>query len=166
MTALLGLCAVGCAIVQARLNRCVKRHWNWSLWLGFLVVLVAFFSYEFFVLFPVTRDFPWVNLLLFALGGILLLIGLFRAYGQPTVYRGKVFGPVLALVGVVLFALFSYGLFYIARQMPLSAGAPRVGEPAPDFTLPDQDGRATALRDFLASSGTRAVLLIFYRGYW
>jgi hypothetical protein len=40
--------------------------------LGWFVVAVGgLFSYEFFVQFPVTQDFPWVNLLLFAAAGIL-----------------------------------------------------------------------------------------------
>ena len=144
----------------------MKRRWNWSLWLGFVVSVVALFSYEFFVLFPITRDFPWANLLLFALGGTLLVVGLFRAYGRPDTYRGKIFGPILVLLSLTGFGLFSYGLFYVARQMPPSTGAPRIGEQASEFSLSDQDGRSVALHDVLGSSGTRAVLLIFYRGYW
>src|ERR1043166_4194348 len=98
----------------------MKSRWNWMLWIGFLVVVVAVFSYEFFVRYPITRDFPWANLTLFAIGGILLVIGLVRAYGQPAKYRGKIFGPILTVLGLSMFALFAYGLFYIARQMPAS----------------------------------------------
>lgn len=144
----------------------MKRRWNWCLWVGFLVAIVALFSFEFFVRFPMTRDFPWANLSLFAIAGVLLVIGLFRAYGQPGVYRGRIFGPILTIVSLVIFALFSYALFYIVRQMPASAAAPQVGVAAPGFTLPDQDGKQVALRELLGSDGTRAVLLIFYRGYW
>jgi len=144
----------------------MKRGWNWSLWFGFLTVIVALFSYQFFVLFPITRDFPWANLLLFAGGGILLAIGLFRAFGRPAVYRGKIFGPILTVLSLLMFGLFAYGLFYIARQMPPSLGAPAVGQAAPDFTLPDQDSKTVALHDVLRLSDTRAVLLIFYRGFW
>jgi peptidoglycan/LPS O-acetylase OafA/YrhL len=144
----------------------MKRRWNWSLWVGFLVVVIALFSYEFFVQFPITRDFPWANLLLFTIGGVLLGVGLFRAYGRPAAYRGKIVGPILTLLSVLVFGLFAYALFYVVRQMPASAGAPKVGETAPDFTLADQDGKSIALHDLLQSSDTRAVLLIFYRGYW
>jgi hypothetical protein len=144
----------------------VKRRWNWCLWLGFVVVLIALFSYQLFVLFPVTRDFPWANLLLFAIGGVLLGTGLFRAYGRPQIYRGKVSGPILTMLSLLVLAFFCYAVFYVVRQMPASAGAPRVGEKAPDFNLPDQDGNLLSLDHLLASSGTRAVLLIFYRGYW
>ena len=38
-----------------------------------------------------------------------------------------------------------------------------VGEQAPDFTLTDQNGRSHSLA---AERGKRAVVLVFYRGYW
>ena len=57
--------------------------------MGFLLVVAGFFSYPFFILFPRTRDFPWANLLLFGTGGILLVLGLARAFGRPQPYRGK-----------------------------------------------------------------------------
>ena len=136
------------------------------LWVGFLIVVAALFSFEIFARFPITRDFPWANLLLFAIGGILLVMGLVRAYGQPTKYRGKIFGPILTLLSVLIFAMFAYGLFYVVRQMPASASAPRVGDEVPDFTLVDQNGGAVVLHELLSSPDTHAVLLIFYRGYW
>ena len=136
------------------------------LWGGFLVVVAALFSYEFFVRFPITRDFPWANLLLFAIGGILLVMGLVRGYGQPTNYRGRISGPILTVLSVLIFAAFAYPLFYIVRQMPASASAPRIGDKAPDFSLVDQNGQTVALHELLSTAGTRAVLLIFYRGYW
>jgi peroxiredoxin Q/BCP len=37
-----------------------------------------------------------------------------------------------------------------------------VGQSAPDFTLPDQNGKAVSLA---AAQGHKAVL-VFYRGYW
>jgi len=50
------------------------------------------------------------------------------------------------------------------RQVPSSSGAPRVGQKAPDFILLDQSGKPVGLGDLL--SGSRAVVLIFYRGFW
>ncbi len=142
----------------------MKRSWNWSLWIGFLFALAGFLSYTFFAQFPITRDFPWVNLLLFAAGGIFLVLGLFRAFGRPQVYRGKILGPILATLGIPMFGFFSYVMFYELRQVPPSTGAPRVGEKAPEFTLRDQDGRDIALADLISRS--KAVMLIFYRGFW
>jgi len=142
----------------------VKKNWNWSLWIGFLFALAAFVSYGFFAQFPITRDFLWANLLLFAVGGILLVLGLFRAFGKARVYRGKILGPILVTLGILMFGLFSYVFFYELRQVPPSTGAPQVGQKAPDFTLSDQDGKDVSLRDLVTKS--KAVALIFYRGFW
>ena len=142
----------------------MKRRWNWPIWLGFIVAVGGLFSYEFFAQFPITRDFPWANLLLFAIGAALLLVGLFRAFGRPQVYRGKIFGSIFVTISFLLFAFFAYEIFYVLRQVPLSSHAPRVGEKAPEFTLVDPNGRSVALVDLL--SGSKAVVLIFYRGFW
>ena len=106
----------------------MKRRWNWPIWVGFLVVITGLFSYGFFVRFPTTRDFPWANLLLFGIGAVLLIVGLFRAFGRPQVYRGKIFGPIFTAIAVLVVAFFSYAIFYVVRQVPASAGAPRVGQ--------------------------------------
>ena len=145
----------------------MKRKWNWSIWVGFVVAVTGLFSYEFFARFPITRDFPWANFLLFGIGLALLLIGLFRAFGRPQVYRGKIFGSILAAIAVLCIAFFSYVIFYVLHQVPASAGAPRVGQKAPDFFLLDQNGNPVGLGDLLRGpSGPKAVALIFYRGFW
>ena len=141
----------------------MKREWNWPLWVGFMVAIGGLFSYEYFAQFPATRDFPWVTLLLFGTGAALMLIGLFRAFGRPQLYRGKVFGSIFAVIALLLFAFFSYEIFYVLKQVPLSAQAPRLGEKAPEFSLPDENGKQVALGDLLAPNGA---VLIFYRGYW
>jgi len=141
----------------------VKRKWNWPLWVGFVVAVGGQFSYEFFAEFPMTRDFPWANLLLFGIGAALLLVGLFRAFGRPQVYRGKVFGSIFATISLFLFAFFAYEICYVLRQVPISAQAPRVGAKAPEFSLPDQNGKSVALGDLLSPNGA---VLIFYRGHW
>ena len=141
----------------------MKRKWNWPIWLGFVVAVGGLFSYEFFAEFPVTRDFPWANLSLFGIGTALLLLGLFRAFGRPQLYRGRIFGSAFAAIALLLFAFFAYEIFYVLKQVPLSAQAPRVSEKAPEFSLPDQNGKQVALSDLLSPNG---VILIFYRGYW
>jgi hypothetical protein len=146
----------------------MKRNWNWSLWAGFLFALAGFLSYTFFVQFPLTRDFPWANFLLFGIGGILLIVGLTRAFGKPKLYRGKVFGTILTILSVLVFALFSYIVFYELKQLPASAEAPRVGQKAPEFTLPDQNDKQVALVDLILSPAGKpgGAVLIFYRGFW
>ena len=152
---------------RARIDGRLKQKWNWPIWTGSLVVLAGLFSYGFFARFPITRDFPWANLLLFGIGAALLIVGLFRAFGRPQVYRGKIFGSIFAAVAVFLISLFSYEIFYVLRQVPPSTGVPRVGQRAPDFVLLDQNEKPVGLGDLLAGpSGRKAVALIFYRGFW
>ncbi len=79
----------------------MRRRWNIPIWAGFAVVLLALFSYlPVFSLFPFTRDFPWVNLLLFLAGLCLLALGLNHAFREPKVYRGKVAGSILAVLSL------------------------------------------------------------------
>jgi hypothetical protein len=52
---------------------------------------------------------------------------------------------------------------FVAARVPVTPTALRVGEPAPDFTLPDAAGRPVSLADY---RGRKAVVLVFYRGYW
>jgi len=97
----------------------MKRKWNWPIWVGFVVVLSGLFSYGFFASVPITRDFPWANLSLFGIGGVLLIVGLFRAFGRPQLYRGKVFGSILTAIALFVVAFFSYEIF--SRPGPGSA---------------------------------------------
>jgi cytochrome oxidase Cu insertion factor (SCO1/SenC/PrrC family) len=39
----------------------------------------------------------------------------------------------------------------------------KVGQPAPDFTLEDSDGKSVSLADY---RGKKNVVLVFYRGHW
>ncbi len=154
----------------------MARRRNHFVWAGLLIVVVALLSYlPLFVRFPLTRDFPWVNLLLFVVGASFLGVGVRRAYRQPELYRGKVSSVVLGTLSVVIFGLFLFEIFYAVKQLPASGGAPRVGQKAPDFTLPDKDGKPVTLSALLSSpsnSGagsrekTSAAVLIFYRGTW
>jgi len=93
-----------------------------------------------------------------------------RAWRHPAAYRGRIAGPILLGTGVVCLAFFAYGMFYAARQLPASAGAPRVGQKAPGFTLQDTDGHPVTLARLLAPDAGAArvdgVVLIFYRGFW
>ena len=150
----------------------IKRL-NWPLWVGLLLTLAAFLTYvSVFVWFPITRDFPWVNLLLFVGAAVLLVMGLRRGFssGRPHPTRSKIISALVATLGFGIFALFVFGFFVFARWLPASKGAPQVGQRAPDFTLSDTTGKRVSLNELLTSpvngAPPKGVLLIFYRGYW
>ncbi len=153
-----------------------KRKSNWPLWTGFLIALIAFVSYFlFFSQFPITRDFPWANFLLFGLAAVLLAVGLRRAFNSPSSYRGKISGPILATLGAAVLGVFSFTVFVESRHLPSAAGAPKVGQKGPAFSLSDTNGKSVSMSEllsapFVGQSGPgrapRGVLLVFYRGYW
>lgn len=150
----------------------IKRL-NWPLWLGFLLTLGAFLSYFFvFVWFPFTRDFPWANLLLFVIAGVLLFMGLKRGFAsdRPHPIRAKITSSLVSVLSLLVIALFVFTIFIGGRWLPASKGAPQVGQRAPDFSLPDSSGRTVSLNELLTTpingNAPKGVLLVFYRGYW
>jgi peptidoglycan/LPS O-acetylase OafA/YrhL len=150
----------------------IKRL-NWPLWVGLLLTIAAFLTYvSVFVWFPITRDFPWVNLLLFVGATVLLVMGLRRGFAsdRPHPTRSKIISALVAALGFGIFALFVFGFFVFARWLPASKGAPQVGQRAPEFTLPDTTGKRVSLNELLTSpvngAPPKGVLLVFYRGYW
>ena len=147
------------------------QSFNWPVWAGSLLSLLAFVSYFFvFVRFPVTRDFPWANLLLFGAAAALLLVGVRRAFAAGRRARSTVAALVAAALSAAVFGLFVFSTFIMARRLPAAHGAPQVGRKAPDFSLRDSDGRTVSLSDLRSTPvngrAPRGVLLVFYRGYW
>ena len=146
------------------------RRFNWPLWLGFVLSVVTFFSYfAVFVWYPITRDFPWANLLLFLVAAVLLILGLRRGFASDK-RRSKIVAVVVTVLGVVVIAFFLMAFFVGGRMLPASKGAPQVGQKAPDFTLSDTSGKAVSLNELLTTpingNAPKGVLLVFYRGYW
>ena len=149
------------------------RRLNWALWAGFVLTIAAFLTYFFvFVQFPVTRDFPWANLLIFLIAAVFIFAGARRGFAsdraRPTL--SKVVASIVTTLSVVILGLFVFTIFVVGRWLPASKGAPQVGQRAPDFTLPDSSGKQVSLNELLRSpvNGTtpKGVLLVFYRGYW
>jgi cytochrome oxidase Cu insertion factor (SCO1/SenC/PrrC family) len=70
---------------------------------------------------------------------------------------------VLALVTSQLPAWAQLGPKDGANLSPTDLDRIRVGQPAPDFTLENIDGKQVSLSDF---RGKKSVVLVFYRGQW
>ncbi len=147
------------------------KRLNWQIWAGFVLSLVAGLSYPFvFVRWPITREFPWANLVLFAIAFVLLFLGLRRAFKPDKRIVSKIFSSLAATFGLLLLAGLLFMIFVMGSWLPASAGAPQVGQKAPDFTLTDSNDKPVTLAQLLTepinNKPPKAVLLIFYRGYW
>jgi hypothetical protein len=147
------------------------RRRNGLLWAGGLLIVVALLSnILFFLRLPGEIVFPWLNLVLFVVPVVLFVMGLRRAITQPEIYRGKVGGWILTGLSVFLLAFAAFA-HYKSRELPDASSAPQIGAKAPDFVLPDTGGKVLGLHDLLSTpmengAPPKAVLLVFYRGYW
>ena len=100
------------------------------------------------------RNHPIVYVAAFALATALAVLALIRARRWPAwVALG------LAVVLLVAGSWFNF----VGARVPNTPTALRVGERAPDFTLPDAAGRPVRLTEF---RGKKPVVLVFYRGAW
>jgi len=147
------------------------KKFNWPLWIGFIVSILAFISYPtVFVNWPLTRDFPWANLLLFVLAIVLVALGVRRAFAPGRRMFSKIVAPVVAVLSLVVLGLFILVTFIGGRQLPPSANAPQVAQKAPEFTLPDTNNKPVSLAELrsqpIDGKAAKGTLLIFYRGYW
>ena len=150
----------------------IARRRNSDPWWGLLFAVASLLCNAIFFASPAgQRAIPWLSVLLAVVALIFLARGLKRAFGKPQVYRGKVLTSILALVSLLPAGMAVF-IFVHARELPTSAGAPKVGDKAPDFTLADTSGKPVSLSDLFASTAgdaqtpPKAVLLVFYRGYW
>ena len=149
------------------------KLWNWRLWIGFGLSLAALAVY--ILLFETTRAVFWPSLALFVVAAAILIAGLRRSSREPQLYRGKIAGPILAVLSLVIFGLFGFASYEVHKAFPAAANAPKVGQRAPEFALADTSGKSFSLAQLLStpvtnSSGTsqaaKGVLVFFYRGYW
>jgi len=121
--------------------------------LGLLLTLAGPVTYLFLLDRPVLRA---TGLLAFGLMGAGVFVGIV-ALGHDRRLRVR----LAAATNVVLLLVFGTGFFFLAR-LP-DAGAFRRLVRAPDFTLPDHEGRPVSLAAMRARG---PVLLVVFRGYW
>jgi hypothetical protein len=148
---------------------------NWQILAGFVLSAFAMISYPLiFAAWPITRDLPWANFVLFAVAAVLLILGIRRGFRAGGGLASKIGAASLSLVSVAIFALFIFIAFIGAKWLPSSEAAPQVGQKSPDISLSDVNGKQVTLNELLSTPistpngdvPVRGVLLIFYRGYW
>jgi hypothetical protein len=151
----------------------VAKRWNVAAAWAFLLALAALsVNFIFFVNPPLQAALPWIGAVLAAAALVALAIALWRAIVHSHIYGGKALSIVLAVLTVAVSSANVF-IFFHARALPNATGAPQVGQRLPDFTLTDTLGQSVSLDSLFepqpgdpSPSAPKAVLLIFYRGYW
>jgi hypothetical protein len=169
----------------------ITRQRNWAAWFGLLFAVAAVLSNAtFFFGPPAPKLIVWLGVTLVIAAVVCAVIGILRAFSQSQVYRGKISSSILGVVSLLICGLVAIAAV-TSRALPTAAGAPQVGQKVPDFTLADTSGNKVSLGQLLgkaeasalphsatagsiasgansniAATPTKAVLLVFYRGYW
>src|SRR5580765_5051535 len=180
---------------QTDLHQQTPRQRNWAPWLGLLCAVAAMLSNAaFFLGLPGPKLIAWLGVALAIAALVCAAIGVMRAFRQPQVYGGKVSSSILGVLSLLICGLVAIAAV-TSRALPVATNAPQVGQKVPDFTLADTSGNKVSLGQLLGkadssisasampasannSTGqtipagmstatpTKAVLLVFYRGYW
>lgn len=124
-----------------------------------LLALFGLLSYFFyFSMWPVFRDFPWLNLLILAASVVLAALALRRA--RSTVGRVGT-GAGLAL-SVALTGLLCFYAFHLSYQLPDAGRVVDEGTAIPAIQLASWDGKQIDV----AAAASDKLILVFYRGHW
>jgi cytochrome oxidase Cu insertion factor (SCO1/SenC/PrrC family) len=126
----------------------------WPALLSVVLSLGAIAAYVALLRVPVVRNHPSLYLVAFALATVIAAIASWRAARWPNL--------AALVISVALLGLGAYFNFFLAA-VPAAMLLVRVGEPAPDFTLPDATGAPVTLASFRERA---PVVLVFYRGSW
>ena len=90
-------------------------------------------------------------------------LALAAALAVAAVWQARHWLTISALAITVLLLGAASFFNFVAMRVPHTPTALVVGQPAPDFTLPDASGRPVRLADY---RGHKPVVLVVYRGYW
>jgi AhpC/TSA family len=122
--------------------------------LSVFLSLAAIAGYIVLLRVPTVRNHPELYLVAFAIATVIAGVATWRAARWPNFVALGLSVILLTLGGVFNFVL---------AKIPATLTVLRVGEPAPDFTLPDAAGAPVSLASFRDRT---PVVLVFYRGYW
>lgn len=124
--------------------------------LSVVVAIGAVAAYALLLGVPLVRNHPEGYVAAFAVAAALAALAVRRA-------RGRRWPAWLALALSSLLLVGGAWFNFVGARVPDAPTALRVGEPPPDFTLPDAAGRPVSLAEY---RGRTPVVLVFYRGYW
>jgi hypothetical protein len=124
--------------------------------LSVLVALGAVATYVLLLGVAVVRNHPEGYVIAFALATGLAVLAVVRA-------RTRRWPAWLALGFTSLVLVGGAWFNFVGARVPDTPTTFKVGDQAPDFTLPDAAGRPVTLADY---RGQKPVVLVFYRGYW
>jgi hypothetical protein len=165
------------------MSEIAERRRNWAPWLALLFILIAIgLNAATFMTARGVLAILWLGLVTTVVALVYSIIGIKRAFGQSAVFGGKISSSTIGVLALLFCGLMAFAWFG-ARTLPASGGAPHVGQKAPEFTLADTQGNNVSLAQLLGRDGSiklaagagsstlgtappKAVLLIFYRGYW
>ena len=122
--------------------------------IGVALVLIGGISYWFLMDVPWIRSAAIPNTVLIVVGLALCGAALWQQRSGLTI--------AAAILGGLVGGGFLISLF-VLMQLPPPERNWSGRDEAPDFTLPNQDGRPVTLSSF---RGRGPVLLVFYRGHW
>lgn len=124
--------------------------------LSIVVAIGAVAAYVLLIRVALVRNHPEGYVIACALATALAALAVVRARARR--WPGWV---ALTLSSLLLVA---GGWFnFVVARVPDTPTTLRVGERAPDFTLPDAAGRPVSLVDYRSK---KPIVLVFYRGYW
>jgi len=127
---------------------------DWPALVSVLLSLAAIAGYIALLRVPSVRNHPELYLVAFAIATVIAGVATWRAARWPN----------FVALGLSVLLLILGGVFnFVLAKIPATPTVLRVGEPAPDFTLPDASGAPVSLASFRERT---PVVLVFYRGYW
>jgi energy-coupling factor transporter transmembrane protein EcfT len=124
--------------------------------LSAVVAIGAIAAYALLLRVAMVRNHPEGYLVAFALATALAAVAVARA-------RARRWPAWIALGFSSLLLVAGAWFNFVGARVPDGPTALRVGEPPPDFTLPDASGGSVTLADY---RGKKPVVIVFYRGYW
>ena len=135
------------------------RPFNHLAWVGPVLAVFGLLSYFlYFSMWPIFRDFPWLNLLILAGAVVVSAMSLGRARSR----LGRTGSGAGLFVSVSMLGLLCFYAFYLSYQLPDAGRVVDDGTRLPEITLMSSDGEAIDVAD----AARDKLILVFYRGYW